>query len=92
MIQYSICLLPSSPKWTLVITQILSELIINLKVLLYKRKRHTAHCIASTHHAVPVKGSTYSGGRVPTWGGTYSCGGTYSGEGGTYLGGGYLLW
>ena len=52
-------------------------IIINKKVLLRERKRHTAHCVAS-----PYRGGTYLG-----------CGGdTHLCQGVTYLGWGYLPW
>ena len=54
----------------------------NKTVLLRKRKRHTARCVASTRSVILGGGvgvPTLVGGYLLWWGGTYS-------------GGGYLLW
>ena len=67
----------------------IDERLKNKTVLLRERKRHTARCVASARHAVPVgEGGYLPWWLVPTLGGTYPGGvrGTYHG------GGGYLPW
>ena len=73
----------------------------NKKVLLRKRKRHTAHPVASPGGYLPWLGGTHlcggylpwPGGYLPCPGGTYLCwGSTYFGQGVPNLTGAYLPW
>ena len=56
VIRWSICLIKlytSEENFVRTITKV-PHMALNKKILLHERKRHTTHCVASTHYAVPV--------------------------------------